>query len=443
LDRLVQLKALARSIASPGNKVTVSGYIKAINPSGIKVCGLSPVVRMGDLVRIRAVKDCLAETVAVDADRIVVKPLDVGAAVQLNMRVDHLGEPRLWPSDGWLGRTISALGEPVDGKGALDMGPRSVSLQESQVLAARDRAEVTVGLRTGVRVIDAFTPLCFGQRIGVFAGSGVGKSTLLAMLARAEGFDVAVIALVGERGREVNEFINGVLGAARQKSVVVVATSDESASCRRLAPSTATAIAEYFRDKGKQVLLIMDSVTRFASAAREIAMAAGEPPVARGFPPSVFAELPRLLERAGPGTAGNGTITGIYSVLVDGDNHNEPIADAVRGILDGHIVLDREIANGGRLPAVDVLASISRLASRSWTAPEARLANEAKRMVSRFESTKELRLIGNYQKDTDKDLDVAVEMVPRIYSLLAQEPDAENTQDIFAQLQRVLKPAAA
>jgi flagellum-specific ATP synthase len=250
-----------------------------------------------------------------------------------------------------------------------------------------------------------------------------------------------VIALVGERGREVNEFINGVLGAARQKSVVVVATSDESASCRRLAPSTATAIAEHFRDKGKQVLLIMDSVTRFASAAREIAMAAGEPPVARGFPPSVFAELPRLLERAGPGTAGNGTITGIYSVLVDGDNHNEPIADAVRGILDGHIVLDREIANGGRLPAVDVLASISRLASKSWSAPEARLANEAKRMVSRFESTKELRLIGNYQKDTDKDLDAAVELVPRIYSLLAQEPDAENAPDIFTQLQRVLKPA--
>ena len=222
-------------------------------------------------------------------------------------------------------------------------------------------------LITGVKAVDLFTPICAGQRIGIFSGSGVGKSTILAMLSRAPSSDVTVLALVGERSREVRDFLDDTLGSARSRVISVVATSDESPMMRRLAPSAAMCIAEYFRDRGKNVLLIIDSLTRYAHAMRELALAADEPPVARGYPPSVFGALPRLLERAGPGEDEAGTITAILSVLVDGDDHNDPIADAARGILDGHIVLDRAIASQGRLPAVDPLASLSRLAPKIRT----------------------------------------------------------------------------
>ena len=210
-------------------------------------------------------------------------------------------------------------------------------------------------------------PICAGQRIGIFAGSGVGKSTLLGMMAGSKGFDSVVIALVGERGREVREFLDDSLGRNRKLAVTVVATGDESPMMRRLAPKTAMTIAEFFRDRGEKVLLIIDSVTRFAHAARDVALAAGEPAVARGYAPSVFSDLPKLLERAGPGAEGTGSITGIFSVLVDGDDHNDPVADNIRGTLDGHIVLDRAIADQGRFPAVNILTSISRLAQHVWT----------------------------------------------------------------------------
>jgi flagellum-specific ATP synthase len=304
---------------------------------------------------------------------------------------------------------------------------------------ALNRVPVDRKLTTGVKAIDLFTPLCHGQRVGIFAGSGVGKSTLLAMLARSTAFDSAVIALVGERGREVNEFIHEVLGEALSKSVVVVATGDESASKRRLAPLLATAIAESFRDNGENVLLVMDSVTRFAHAARELSLAAGEPPVARGYPPSIFSALPQLLERSGAGAQGTGSITGIYSVLVDGDNHNDPVADTIRGTLDGHIVLDRQIAASGRYPAIDLLGSVSRLAHKCRSPQEQQAINDMRRLISRFEDTKDLRALGGYQAGNDAELDRALQIVPKIYAALAQDSSSPLCPDAFAELARLLK----
>ena len=241
------------------------------------------------------------------------------------------------------------------------------------------RQRIRKPMKTGIRAIDLFTPLCAGQRIGIFAGSGVGKSTLLSMLARAAGFDTTVLALVGERGREVREFLEDALGRETERAVAVVATGDESPMMRRLAPKSAMCIAEYLRDRGENVLLIVDSVTRYAHAARDVALAAGEPPVARGYPPSVFSDLPKLLERAGPGEEGAGSITGVFAVLVDGDDHNDPVADSIRGTLDGHIVLDRAIAEQGRYPAVNVLTSVSRLDARRAVARAAEADLEAAR----------------------------------------------------------------
>jgi len=294
-------------------------------------------------------------------------------------------------------------------------------------------------LRTGVRVLDLFTPICSGQRIGIFAGSGIGKSTLLAMLATAQDFDTVVIGLVGERGREVREFIDDTLGAGRERAVTIVATGDESAAMRRLAPKTATCIAEYFRDGGDRVLLVVDSITRFAHAAREVALAAGEPAVARGYPPSVFTDLPKLLERSGPGEDGKGSITGVFSVLVDGDDHNDPVADAIRGTLDGHIVLDRAIADQGRFPAVDLLRSISRLATRAWTTEQHTLVLKLRALVARYEDTSDLRLLGGYRPGSDPELDQAMLLVPKVYEALRQSPRSEPSRDAFRELANLLQ----
>ncbi|MBZ0229165.1 MAG: flagellum-specific ATP synthase FliI, partial [Bauldia sp.] len=284
-----------------------------------------------------------------------------------------------------------------------------------------------------------FTPLCQGQRVGIFAGSGVGKSTLLSMLARSTGFDTVVVALVGERGREVREFLEGPLAENRARAVTVIATGDESPMMRRLALLSATAIAEYFRDRGDSVLLIADSVTRYAHAARDVALAAGEPAVARGYTPSVFSDLPRILERAGPGPIGAGSITGVFAVLVDGDDHNDPVADAIRSTLDGHIVLDRAIADQGRYPAVDVLGSISRLADVVWTPEQRELVRRLKTMIARFEDTRDLRLMGGYHPGSDAELDHAVAMVPRIYDALRQDIAGRPSADAFADLAQILR----
>lgn len=414
------------------------GEIRAIGPGVLEIAGLSQSLRIGALVEIATRHGPeLAEVIRLDHDIALCKPYDDGASFALSDPVHARGELLFYPHESWRGRVIDALARPADGTGPLRLGSQPVKLAAAPP-PAMARQIVSVGLRTGVRVIDCFTPICLGQRMGVFAGSGVGKSTLLSMLARSAAFDSVVVSLVGERGREVREFVEHTLGAAAQSAVTVLATGDESAMMRRLAPQLATALAEHFRDLGQNVLLIMDSVTRYAHACREIALAAGEPPVARGYPPSVFSGLPQLLERAGPGVEGQGTITGIYAVLVDGDDHNDPVADTVRGTLDGHIVLDRAIAEQGRYPAVNLLASLSRLSQRVWTPDQAKMMQDLRRLTARFEDTRDLRAMGGYVPGADAELDRAIDLVPKLYRGLVQlasdPPSSDPVQEIAAAL---------
>ena len=414
------------------------GSVHGIGPSALEVAELSGSLRMGSLVEIATARGpVLAEVIRLDRELAHCKPYDAHAAIALSDTVHARGDLMFHPHESWRGRVIDALARPVDGRGVLRFGERSVQLASAPP-AAMARQIVSAGVTTGVRVLDAFTPICFGQRIGVFAGSGVGKSTLLSMMARAPAFDSVVVALVGERGREVREFVEQTLGPAAENAVVVLATGDESAMMRRLAPLLATALAEHFRDMGQNVLLIMDSVTRYAHACREVALAAGEPPVARGYPPSVFSDLPQLLERAGPGCEGQGSITGVYAVLVDGDDHNDPVADTVRGTLDGHVVLDRSIGEQGRYPAVNLLSSLSRLSQRVWTADQAKAIRELKRLVARFEDTRDLRAMGGHVPGADPELDRAVELVPSLYKVLSQQASDPPATDPFRDIATAL-----
>ena len=419
--------------------IRVGGPVREVTASTARVAGVSAFVRLGDRMGFSADgRVQIGEVVRIDAAGATVKPFESRIEAGIGSLAHRIGPAQLRPDPRWKGRVIDALGRPVDGLGPLPEGPHSVSL-DADPPAAMTRARVRTPLPTGVRAIDLFTPLCAGQRIGIFAGSGVGKSTLLAMLAGAQGFDSVVVALVGERGREVREFLEGPIAAARERAVIVVSTGDESPMMRRQAPKVALAVAESFRDRGESVLLIVDSVTRYAHAARDVALAAGEPAVARGYPPSVFSDLPRLLERAGPGAEGTGTITGIFSVLVDGDDHNDPVADSIRGTLDGHVVLDRAIAEQGRYPAIDLLGSISRLSGEVWTGDQRELVRKLKSMMARFEETRDLRLMGGYRAGSDPDLDQAVSLVPRIYEALRQEPGQPPSRDAFLELAQSLR----
>jgi flagellum-specific ATP synthase len=323
-------------------------------------------------------------------------------------------------SERWLGRVIDPLGRPMDGRGVLHAGPLRASVRCAPPNAAvRSRLGNRIDL--GVKALNCFATCRQGQRLGLFAGSGVGKSTLLSMLARYTECDVAVIALVGERGRELREFIEDDLGEeGLARSVVVVATSDQPPLMRRECAYAATSVAEHFRKQGKSVLLLMDSVTRFCLALREIGLSAGEPPTTRGFPPSVFAELPKLLERAGPGLAGEGMITGLYTVLVEGDDQNEPVADAVRGILDGHVVLDRRIGEAGRYPAVDVLRSLSRTVPAVNPLRDNVLMSRARTILAIWQEMADLVRLGAYKAGTDPAVDEAVRIAPRIEAFLSQ-----------------------
>jgi flagellum-specific ATP synthase len=294
-----------------------------------------------------------------------------------------------------------------------------------------------------VRALNAFTTCCRGQRMGIFAGSGVGKSVLLSMLARNVAADVSVIGLVGERGREVQEFLQDDLGeAGLARSVVVVSTSDEPALMRRQAAYLTLAIAEYFRDEGKDVLVLMDSVTRFAMAQREIGLSAGEPPTSKGYTPTVFTELPRLLERAGPGV-GEGTITGIFSVLVDADDHNEPVADAVRGILDGHIVMERVIAERGRYPAINILKSVSRTMPKACDPPYLAAVARAKRLLSIYGDMEELIRLGAYRQGSNSETDEAIRLYPALEAFLAQgKEEATNLSEGYRWLAQIVGAGA-
>ncbi|PDT18394.1 flagellum-specific ATP synthase FliI [Rhizobium sp. J15] len=440
--KLAHLAGLVDRYVSPDFAIAHGGRVQTIAAGHYTVRGLSRHVRLGEFVAHKSATGIhLGEVVRVEPDLIYVCPIEPGEPIGIHDTVIRKGAFRISPSDSWCGRTINSLCEPIDGLGPITEGldRRSIS---NTAPPSMTRKRVETGFKTGVRAIDIFSPLCLGQRLGIFAGSGVGKSTLLSMLARADAFDKVVIALVGERGREVREFIEDTLGSNMKKAIAVVATSDESPMLRKMAPLTAVTIAEHFRDKGENVIFIVDSVTRFAHAIREVATASGEPPIARGYPASVFTELPRLLERAGPGSEGAGTITAIISILVDGDNHNDPIADSTRGILDGHIVLQRSLAEEGRYPPIDPLASISRLARKAWTPDQEKLVSRLKVLIHRFEETRDLRLIGGYRQGADPDLDMAVKQVPIIYDVLKQSPGDRESADAFADLAGALKAAA-
>src|SRR5215831_15980909 len=344
------------------------------------------------------------------------------------------------PSAGWLGRVVNALGEPIDGKGALLLGPSPCAFRSPPPLA-HARRRVGAPLDLGVRALNTFVTCCRGQRMGIFSGSGVGKSVLLSMLARNVAADVSVIGLIGERGREVQEFLQDDLGeAGLARSVVVVSTSDEPALMRRQAAHVTLAIAEYFRDEGQDVLVLMDSVTRFAMAQREIGLSAGEPPTAKGYTPTVFTELPRLLERAGPGTAEQGTITGIFTVLVDADDHNEPVADAVRGILDGHIVMERTIAERGRYPAINVLKSISRTMPRAADPTYLTAINRARQVMATYSDMEELIRLGAYRAGSSADVDEAIALHKPLEAFLAQLKEESTTMaEGYQRLARILR----
>lgn len=351
------------------------------------------------------------------------------------------------PTTGWLGRIVDAFGQPLDGKGPLPRGPAPYALRAAPP-SAHARGRVGERLDLGVRAMDVFTTTCRGQRLGIFAGSGVGKSVLLSMLAKEAACDVVVVGLIGERGREVREFIEETLGeAGLRRAVVVVATSDEPALKRRQAAYMTMAIAEFLRDQDLEVLCLMDSVTRFAMAQREIGLAAGEPPTTKGYTPTVFTELPKLLERAGPGPVRPdgteaGPITGLFTVLVDGGDHDEPIADAVRGILDGHIVMDRKIAERGRFPAIDVLKSVSRTLPGCQTPPEREVNRQARQCLAAYANMEELIRIGAYRAGSDPEIDRAIALNAPLEAFLAQAPDdVTRLDESFARLEAILNQA--
>ncbi len=347
-------------------------------------------------------------------------------------------EPAVYPTKEWLGRVVNALGEPIDGKGPLPRGAHAAPLRRPPPKAG-ERSRVGPPIDLGVKALNSFVTCCEGQRMGIFAGSGVGKSVLMSMLARNTTSDVAVIGLIGERGREVQEFIEDDLGAqGLARSIVVVATSDEAALMRRQATWLSMALAEYFRDLGQQVLCMMDSITRFAIAQREIGLAGGEPPTRGGYTPTVFTELPRLLERAGPG-AGKGGITGLFTVLVTGDDHNEPVADAVRGILDGHIVMERSIAETGRYPAINVLKSISRTMPGCVKPEFQPLIQRAKTLMSTYSDMEELIRLGAYRKGSNPEVDEAIFYHPMLETFLKQQKgESCSLEEGYGQLAQLL-----
>ena len=401
----------------------VTGKVVRVVGLNLEVAGVDAAI--GDAVVVDApgpVGDVLlAEVVALRDDGAICMPFGDLRGVRAGATVESTGKPptiRVGP--GLLGRVVDGLGRPIDGGPPLrDVIEVTVDGTPPHPLR-RARVERQLGL--GVRALDAMVPCGAGQRLGIFAGSGVGKSSILSMIARGTSADVSVLALVGERGREVREFIEGDLGPdGLARSVVVVSTSDEPALVRLRAAFTATRIAESFRDDGRDVVLMMDSLTRFAMAQREVGLSAGEPPATRGYPPSVFSLLPRLLERAGQAEVGS--ITGLYTVLVEGDDMNEPIADAARSILDGHVVLSRRLATAGHFPSIDVLESISRVASAIVEPESKQDANRLRRMLAAYRSVRELVEIGAYVSGADPDADAALALLPQINEFLRQDMD--------------------
>ncbi len=419
----------------------IYGRVSAVLGLLVEVDGVQGSLSIGDHCRIvgRKGNRVTCEVVGFRESHALVMPFGALDGVGLGCRTEFsTTKPVIYPDKGWLGRVVNAFGEPVDGKGPLPPGPDPYPVH-NRPPPAHARKRVGAKIDLGVRTINAFLTCCRGQRLGIFSGSGIGKSTLLSMMARHTDAEVSVIGLVGERGREAREFIEDDLGEeGMARSVVVVATSDETPLVRRQAAYVTLAVAEYFRDRKNDVLCLMDSVTRFAMAQREISLSAGEPPASKGYTPSVFAELPRLLERAGPGTEDQGSITGLFTVLVEGDDHNEPVADAVRGILDGHVVLDRAIAERGRYPAINVLRSVSRTMPDCNTAEQNALVNRARQLMATYEDMAELIRLGAYRGGSDPQVDEAIHYYPGIENFLSQEmedkTDLETCYEMLAEI---------
>ncbi|MES2607393.1 MAG: flagellar protein export ATPase FliI [Pseudomonadota bacterium] len=394
------------------------------------------------------------EVVGFENDHVLIMPFGSVIGISPGSRVvfEH-GIATIRPSKSWCGRVLNALAEPIDGAGDLESGFEEYPLQASPIPASK-RARVVDRIDVGIRAVNTFLTCCKGQRLGIFAGSGVGKSMLLSMFARHTECDVCVIGLIGERGREVKDFIEETLGEeGLKRSVLVVATSDESPLMRRQATHLTLSIAEYFRDQGLSVLCLMDSVTRFAMAQREIGLSAGEPPTTKGYPPSTFAELPKLLERAGPGIdyennnviskngekKKTGYITALFTVLVDGDDMNEPIADAVRATLDGHIVLDRAIAERGRFPAINILRSVSRAVPACHSEEEQKIVQSARTFISTYEDMADMIRLGAYRPGSNAEVDRAIELFPHISTFLGQRSDdISGVEESFSRLKSIL-----
>ncbi|MBR1778214.1 MAG: flagellar protein export ATPase FliI [Alphaproteobacteria bacterium] len=424
------------------------GSVCAVKGMLVEIAGIRSELSVGDRCSItaRGGKKVVCEVVGFNNNKVLAMPfMDLDGVGPGNPVDVSNTRPVLFPDVSWLGRVINAMGEPVDGKGPLIKGKKPCLIHNSPP-PAHSRERVAGKADLGVRAINTFLTVCKGQRMGIFAGSGVGKSSLMAMMARHTQLDVTVLGLIGERGREAREFIEDDLGEEGMKrSVVVVATSDEPPLMRRQAAYVAMTVAEYFRDLKQNVLCMMDSITRFAMAQREISLSAGEPPATKGYTPTVFAELPRLLERAGPGPIGLGSITGLFTVLVDGDDHNEPIADAVRGILDGHIVLERAIAERNRYPAVNLLRSISRTMPGCNNDEENALVNRARALLATYQDMEELIRLGAYKHGSNAQVDEAIFYYDKLEAFLAQKKkDKVDFATGYQELKNILSqnPAA-
>lgn len=423
------------------------GFVTTIVGSLVEVSGLQKVVSVGSVCRLtnRSGECFPCEVVGFKGSQTLVMGYDAIEGLGPGCQVTYEGHQNvIYPHESWLGRTLDGFGTPLDSLGRVPSGPKAYDLNASPPPAHKRRL-IETRLDLGVRAMNIFTTCCSGQRMGIFSGSGVGKSVLLSMLARFSKADVIVIGLIGERGREVREFIEKHLGTeGMARSVVVVATSDEPALMRRRAAYTTLSIAEYFRDQGKEVLCLMDSVTRFAMALREIGLSIGEPPTTKGYTPNVFVELPRLLERAGPGREDTqegyqGNITGLFTVLVEGDDDNEPVSDTTRGILDGHIMLDRKIAERGRFPAINILRSLSRTMPDCNTDQESEMIQQAREYLSTYDDMEELIRLGAYRRGSNPKVDKAIQYYDKLDPFIAQSKDQQITfEDGFEELSCIL-----
>jgi len=418
--------------------VRVYGKIKRISGQSVFVSGMGHILEQGAFVRTwdsdGGALD--GEVIALDAGEALIALYGDSLALKIGQRVEHIPPPQFYPSTDWVGKVLDYQGQTVDGVKPR-AGKRPISLNGAPPHAIL-RKSLGLRLHTATAALDSFLPLCCGQRVGLFAGSGVGKSTLLANLAKSSDADINIIALIGERGREVRHFVEKTLGEeGMKKSIVFVATSDMSSAIKLRTAQLAMATAEYFRDAGQQVLYLFDSVTRYAEAHRDLALSAGEVPALRAYPPSTFRSMAALCERAGPGVDGAGDITAIFSVLVAGSNMEEPVADMVRGILDGHIVLDRDIAERGRFPAINIRQSVSRSLPDAATAEQNALLRQAREHIMRFEESRSLIQAGLYVSGSDPKLDAAISVYDALDGFVGESGHA-GIGETFAALDKII-----